>query len=271
MVARTVQAASDARYGFALDDDPAVLPDPRSPRQPDGVHERSQLWDPAAATWTDGGWTARSIEGAVIYELHIGTFTPGGTLDAAIEKLDYLVDLGVDFVELMPVNAFNGTHGWGYDGVLWYCVHEPYGGPEGLVAFIDACHARGLGVLIDAVFNHLGPSGNYLPRFGPYLSPGSNTWGASLNLDGPRADEVRRYILDCAARWIRDFHADGLRLDAVHALVDHTAMHILEELSAETDALSQQLGRPLSLIAESDLNDPRLITPRVRGGYDMTA
>ena len=267
----SVDCAADARYGFLLDDEPEVLPDPRSPRQPDGVHERSQLWDPAAARWTDQRWRGRTIEGAVIYELHTGTFTAAGTFDAAIDKLDYLVDLGVDLVELMPVNAFNGTHGWGYDGVLWYAVHEPYGGPDGLVRLIDACHARGLGVLIDAVFNHLGPSGNYLPQFGPYLSSVSNTWGESLNLAGPDADEVRRYIIDCALRWMRDFHADGLRLDAVHALVDNTAIHILEEMAAETDSLSTELGRPLSLIAESDLNDPRLITPRDHGGYGLTA
>ena len=266
-----VDCAPAARYGFLLDDDPTVLPDPRSPRQPDGVHERSQLWDPAGARWTDQQWRGRSIEGAVIYELHIGTFTAAGTFDAAIDKLDYLVDLGIDFVELMPVNAFNGTHGWGYDGVLWYAVHEPYGGPDGLVRLIDACHARGLGVLIDAVFNHLGPSGNYLPQFGPYLSSVSNPWGEGVNLAGPDADEVRRYIIDCALRWMRDFHADGLRLDAVHALVDNTAIHILEEMAAETDSLSTALGRPLSLIAESDLNDPRLITPRDHGGYGLTA
>lgn len=165
-----IETAPAARYGFLLDDDPKVLPDPRSARQPDGVHARSQLWNPAAATWTDDAWTGRSVTGAVIYELHVGTFTAAGTFDSAIEKLDYLVDLGIDFVELMPVNSFAGTHGWGYDGVLWYSVHEPYGGPAGLVRFVDACHTRGLGVLIDAVFNHLGPSGNYLPRFGPYLS-----------------------------------------------------------------------------------------------------
>ncbi|HEY7054329.1 MAG TPA: malto-oligosyltrehalose trehalohydrolase [Mycobacterium sp.] len=266
-----VAAGTDARYGFVLDDDPAVLPDPRSARQPDGVHERSQLWAPSPDAWTDDDWPGRSIEGAVIYELHIGTFTPEGTLDEAIGRLDYLVDLGVEFVELMPVNGFAGTHGWGYDGVLWYAVHEPYGGPDALVRFVDACHRRGLGVLIDAVFNHLGPSGNYLPRYGPYLSSGSNPWGEGLNLADTGADEVRRYILDCALRWMREFHADGLRLDAVHALVDTTAIHILEELSAETDALSQKLGKPLSLIAESDLNDPRLITPRAAGGYGMTA
>ncbi len=267
----SVDATPTARYGYLLDDDPEPLPDPRSPRQPDGVHGRSQLWEPAPQAWTDGGWTGRSVQGAVIYELHIGTFTVEGTFDSAIEKLDYLVDLGVDFVEVMPVNAFPGTHGWGYDGVLWYAVHEPYGGPDGLVRFVDACHRRGLGVLIDAVFNHLGPSGNYLPRFGPYLSSGSNPWGEGINIADADSDEVRHYIIDCALRWMRDFHADGLRLDAVHALVDTTAIHILEELSAETELLAQELGRPLSLIAESDLNDPRLITRARSGGYGMTA
>ena len=266
-----VDTAPDARYGYLLDDDATVYPDPRSPRQPDGVHDRSQLWDPATAAWTDGDWQGRSVEGAVIYELHLGTFTDAGTFDSAIEKLDYLVDLGVDFVELMPVNAFAGTHGWGYDGVLWYSVHEPYGGPDGLVRFVDACHARGLGVLIDAVFNHLGPSGNYLPKYGPYLSSGSNPWGEGINIADADSDEVRRYIIGCALRWMRDFHADGLRLDAVHALVDTTAIDILEELATETDWLSTQLGRPLSLIAESDLNDPRLISTRDRGGYGLTA
>ena len=267
----TVDAAPDARYGYLLDDDPKVLPDPRSPRQPAGVHDRSQLWEPAPQVWTDDGWSGRSVQGAVIYELHIGTFTPAGTFESAIEKLDQLVDLGVDFVEVMPVNAFSGTHGWGYDGVLWYAVHEPYGGPDGLIRLVDACHRRGLGVLIDAVFNHLGPSGNYLPRFGPYLSSASNPWGEGINIADAQSDEVRRYIIDCALRWMREFHADGLRLDAVHALVDTTAIPILEELSAETEALAAQLGRPLSLVAESDLNDPRMITPRRDGGYGMTA
>jgi maltooligosyltrehalose trehalohydrolase len=263
-----VPAAPDSRYGFVLDEDDTVLPDPRSARQPDGVHARSQRWTPAAAP---RDWAGRSIEGATIYELHVGTFTDAGTFDAAVERLQYLVDLGVDFVEIMPVNAFSGTHGWGYDGVLWYAVHEPYGGPDALLRFVDACHAHGLGVLIDAVFNHLGPSGNYLPKFGPYLSTGSNPWGESVNIADAGADEVRRYIIDCALRWMRDFGADGLRLDAVHALVDTTAIHILEELTAETDELAAQLGRPLSLIAESDMNDPRLITPRAQGGLGLTA
>ena len=266
-----VDVAPQARYGFVLDDDTTVLPDPRSARQPDGVHERSQLWDAEAQAWTDSDWQGKSAAGAVIYELHIGTFTATGTLDSAIERLDYLVDLGVDFVELMPVNAFGGTRGWGYDGVLWFAVHEPYGGPDALIRFVDACHRRGLGVLIDAVFNHLGPSGNYLPKYGPYLSSASNPWGEGINIADADSDEVRRYILDCALRWMREFHADGLRLDAVHALVDTTAFHLLEELAVETDALCAQVGRPLSLIAETDRNDPRLITDREHGGYGLTA
>jgi maltooligosyltrehalose trehalohydrolase len=272
-----VDAAPDARYGFVLDDDDdaQVLPDPRSARQPEGVHARSQLWAPSGSAWTDQDWQGRACDGAVIYELHVGTFTTTGTFESAIDKLDHLVDLGVDFVELMPVNSYSGSHGWGYDGVLWYSVHEPYGGPDGLVRLVDACHHRGLGVLIDAVFNHLGPSGNYLPLFGPYLSSASNPWGEGINIADAGSDAVRRYILDCALRWMRDFHADGLRLDAVHALVDTTAIHILEELAAGTDALAEELGRPLSLVAESDLNDPRLITPRSHGravgGYGLTA
>ncbi|MGF6881107.1 maltooligosyltrehalose trehalohydrolase [Nocardia sp. GAS34] len=262
-------AGPGARYGFALDDDPAVLPDPRSPRQPDGVHGRSAVFAPDPARWTDSGWTGRQLAGSVFYELHIGTFTPEGTFDAAIDRLDLLVGLGVTTVELMPVNAFNGVWNWGYDGVLWYAVHEAYGGPDGLQRFVNACHARGLAVALDVVYNHLGPSGNYLPRFGPYLSEGRNTWGQSVNLDGPGSDEVRAFIIGNALRWFGEFRVDALRLDAVHALVDRRAIGLLEELAAETEALSARLGRPLTLIAESDLNDPRLITPRAAGGYGL--
>lgn len=259
------------RYGFVLDDDPTVLPDPRSPRQPDGVHAPSALHRLDPAVWTDSDWTGRRLPGSTVYELHVGTFTSEGTFDAAVERLDHLVDLGVGFVELMPVNGFNGEHNWGYDGVLWYTVHEPYGGPDGLQRFVDACHRRGLGVLLDVVYNHLGPSGNHLGRFGPYLTSGRNTWGDALNLDGPDSGPVRRYIIDNALRWLREFHIDGLRLDAVHALSDHTATHLLEELAVDTEALSTHLRRPLTLIAESDLNDPTLITPRAAGGYGLHA
>ena len=258
-------------YGFLLGDDDKLLPDPRSVWQPEGVHGPSRLYDHSAFQWSDGGWTGRALPGSVIYELHVGTFTPGGTFDAAVERLDHLVDLGVDLVELLPVNAFNGVRNWGYDGVGWYAVHEPYGGPAGLKRFVDACHARGLGVLIDAVYNHFGPSGAYAPMFGPYLTAGTNTWGRSLNLDGPDSGPVRRFIIDSALAWLRDYHADGLRLDAVHALVDRGATHLLEELAMEVDALATHLGRPLTLIAESDLNDPRLVTAREAGGYGLQA
>jgi maltooligosyltrehalose trehalohydrolase len=256
-------------YGYLLDDDEHPLPDPRSRRQPTSVHELSRTFDPTAFSWTDGRWTGRQLAGGMIYELHIGTFTPAGTLDSAIEKLDHLVSLGVDFVELLPVNGFNGEHNWGYDGVLWYTVDETYGGPAAYQRFVDACHEHGLAVIQDVVYNHLGPSGNYLPRFGPYLRSGSsNTWGDSVNLDAP---EVRSYILENAQMWLRDYHVDGLRLDAVHALVDDSPKHILQELSERTDALSAFLGRPLTLIAESDLNDPTMVTPREAGGYGIQA
>ena len=267
-VALAALAAED-RYGFVLDDAQHPLPDPRSRRQPDGVHDLSALDDPAAFAWSDQSWTGRQLAGSVVYELHIGTFTPEGTFDAAVGRLDHLVELGIDLVEVLPVNGFNGTHNWGYDGVLWYTVHEGYGGPEGYRRFVDACHARGLGVVQDVVYNHLGPSGNYLPRFGPYLHDASaNTWGDSVNVAEP---EVRRYVLDNLAMWFDDFHVDGLRLDAVHALVDDPDNHILQAMAEETDARSVHVGRPLSLIAESDLNDPRLILPREAGGYGLTA
>ncbi|TQS42216.1 malto-oligosyltrehalose trehalohydrolase [Cryptosporangium phraense] len=258
-------------YGFVLDDDAQPLPDPRAAWLPDGVHSLSRVYDQSAYEWGDQAWTGRRLAGSVVYELHVGTFTPDGTFDAAIERLDHLVELGVDLVELLPVNGFNGEYNWGYDGVAWYAVHEPYGGPDGLKRFVDACHGRGLGVVLDVVYNHLGPSGNYLPRFGPYLKAGSNTWGDLVNLDGPQSNEVRRYILDNMLGWLRDFHVDALRLDAVHALADTRAAHLLEEAAREVDVLSTHLNRPLSLIAESDLNDPRLMAPFEAGGYGLTA
>ena len=238
-------AGGDVDYGYLLDGDTTPLPDPRSRRIPAGVHGLSRTFDPSAHQWQDDDWTGKDLQGSVIYELHLGTFTPEGTLDAAAGKLDYLADLGVDFIELLPVNGFNGVHNWGYDGVLWYAVHEPYGGPAAYQRFVDAAHAAGLGVIQDVVYNHLGPSGNYLPKFGPYLKSGDgNTWGDSVNLDGPGSDDVRRYILDNAAMWLRDYHVDGLRLDAVHALRDERAVHILEEFGALGDVRSRRPGYP---------------------------
>jgi maltooligosyltrehalose trehalohydrolase len=268
----TAAAENPARYGFRLDGAEIPLPDPRSRRQPDGVHELSATFDADAYVWHDKAWTGRPLAGGLIYELHIGTFTPEGTLDAAVDKLDHLVSIGVHFVELLPVNGFNGVHNWGYDGVLWYTVHEPYGGPAAYQRFVDACHARGLAVIQDVVYNHLGASGNYLPQYGPYLhDEHANTWGSSVNLDGPDSDVVRRFIIDNALMWLQDYHVDGLRLDAVHALVDNRAMHLLAELTVEVEVLAAHLGRPLTLIAESDLNDPRLITSREAGGYGLSA
>ncbi|MEO6955161.1 MAG: malto-oligosyltrehalose trehalohydrolase [Antricoccus sp.] len=269
---RSGSVPDDAYYGFLLDGSGDPKPDPRSRRQPEGVHGLSRLYDPAGYRWSDQAWTGRQLAGSVIYELHVGTFTEAGTLDSAIERIGHLVELGIDLVELMPVNAFNGPHGWGYDGVQWYAVQHQYGGPAAYQRFVDAAHQAGLGVIQDVVYNHLGPSGNYLPEFGPYLSTdGSNAWGSSVNLDGEDSDEVRQYIIENALMWLRDYHVDGLRLDAVHALVDNRAIHILEELSIEVSALSAHLRRPLTLIAESDLNDPRVFTPREAGGYGVDA
>ena len=255
-------------YAFVLGDDPQQIPDPASRWQPHGVHEPSRVYDQDAYLWHDQAWPGRSLAGAVIYELHIGTFTPGATFDSAVERLDHLVLLGVTHVEVLPINDFNGTWNWGYDGVLWYAVHEPYGGPDAFKRFVDACHARGLAVVLDVVYNHLGPSGNYLPRFGPYLKHGRNTWGDLVNVEEPA---VRRFILDNALMWLRDFHVDALRLDAVHALMDSSPTHVLAQLADEVAALSAQVGRQLTLIAESDLNDPVMITPRDEGGYGLDA
>src|SRR6478735_2860678 len=203
-------SADEIDYGFRVDDNPFVRPDPRSRRQPDGVDGLSRTFDPSSYQWGDSAWTGRRLPGSVIYEMHIGTFTPVGTLDSAIERLDHLVSIGVDMVELLPVNGFAGTHNWGYEGVLWFTVQESYGGPRAYQRFVDACHQRGIGVIQDVVYNHLGASGNYLPMFGPYLHDDgrSSTWGASVNLDGPLSDEVRRYILDNVVMWLRDYHVD---------------------------------------------------------------
>lgn len=256
-------------YGFSLDGGP-VRADPRSPWQPSGTAGPSRSIDHDAFAWTDGAWHGAPLAGSVVYELHVGTFTPAGTFDAAVEHLDDLVELGVTTVELLPVAEFAGTRGWGYDGVLLYAPHHVYGGPDGLKRLVDAAHARGLAVLLDVVYNHFGPCDCYLHEFGPYTHHAHTTaWGAAVNLDGAGSDEVRRFIVDNATMWLRDYHLDGLRLDATDALVDDRAVPILEELAAAVRALGAQLRRTLVLVAENARNDPRLTEPAAAGGTGL--
>lgn len=258
-------------YAFHLDGGPA-RPDPRSPWQPDGVHGASRWFDTARHAWQDAAWHGRDARGAVTYELHVGTFTPEGDLDGAIARLPHLADLGVEMVELMPLAAFDGHHGWGYDGVGLWAVHHPYGGPAALQRFVDAAHGHGIGVCLDVVYNHLGPSGNYLAELGPYFTDTHHTpWGEAVNLDAPGSTQVRDFIIGNALRWLRDFHLDALRLDAVHALVDTSGRHLLAELSDAVGELAVEVGRPLSLVAESDLNDAVMVTATADGGRGMSA
>ena len=258
-------------YFFVVDGGKPV-PDPRSAFQPEGIHGPSRLVDHSLFQWTDHGWQPGPFGAAIVYELHIGTFTAGGTFESAVERLDYLAGLGVTHVELMPVNEFSGAWGWGYDGVDLYAPHHAYGGPQGLKRFVDACHARGLAAILDVVYNHLGPSGNYLAMFGPYFTGRHSTpWGEAVNLDGPESDEVRRFLIDNALMWLRDYDFDGLRLDAVHALVDTSAVHFLEQLTDEVRRLEDITGRRKVLIAESDLNDPHIVRSREAGGYGLDA
>ncbi len=268
----TVAAAGPGcDYGFVLDGE-GPFPDPRSPWQPRGVHGLSRRVDHGAFAWSDAGFRARPLSEAVVYELHLGTFTPEGTFAAAVARLDHLVELGITHVQLMPVNEFNGPRGWGYDGVDLFAPHHAYGSPDDLKRLVNACHVRGLAVLLDVVYNHLGPSGNYLGRFAPYFTPRYHTpWGEAVNVDGPDSDEVRAFFCANARQWLRDYHCDGLRLDAVHALLDTRAVTFLEELGVEVRRLSAELGRPLVLIPESDLNDPRLLWPPERGGLGLEA
>lgn len=265
-----VPAEDGDRYGFSLDGG-HLLPDPRSRRLPDGPDGLSAVVDHSAYTWRNESPKLR-LRSAVLYELHLGTFTPEGTLDAAAARLGELAGLGITHVELMPLCPFPGVRGWGYDGVAPWAVHEPYGGPEALKRFVDAAHGLGMGVVLDVVHNHLGPSGNHLPFFGPYFTETHHTpWGAAVNLDAPGSDEVRAYFRGSALAWLRDYRIDGLRLDAVHALADTRALTFLEELSAAVDELAKEQGRPHFLIAESDLADPRTTTPRALGGLGVHA
>ncbi len=259
-------------YTFLLGDDPTPFPDPRGLRQPKGVHGPSQTYNQKAFPWTDGTWAGAPLSGGVIYEIHVGTFTPGGTFDSAIERLPYLADLGITHIELMPIAEFPGEFGWGYDGVAFFAVTENYGGPDALKRFVDACHQNCLSVVLDVVYNHFGPVGNYANNFGPYLTTRHHTpWGDAINFEEGGSDEVRRYFCDNALMWMRDFHIDGLRLDAVHEYMDRSAIHFMEQLSSEVEVLSSTLGRDLVLIAESDLNDPRVVTPREASGFGMDA
>jgi maltooligosyltrehalose trehalohydrolase len=266
--AEVADAGPGTRYAFVLDGG-EPLPDPRSMSQPDGVTGLSEVVDHGAFRWTDHEWRGFHLPSAVLYELHVGTFSPEGTFDGVIGRLDHLVDLGVTAVELMPVAEFPGARGWGYDGVDLYAPHHSYGGTDGLKRLVDACHANGLGVVLDVVYNHLGPAGNFLPRFGPYFTDRYTTpWGDAVNLDGQGSDEVRAFFVDNARMWLRDYHVDGLRLDAVHAIFDSSPVHFLAEL-ADTAAA---VGPPRRwLVAESETNEPVLTRPRADGGYGLDA
>ena len=268
-------ARHGSRYAFHLDDGDA-LPDPASRWQPDGVHQPSAVVDPSTFAWSDAHrrWRGAPVAGAVLYELHLGTFTAEGTLAAAERELDDLVALGVTHVEVMPVGAFDGPFGWGYDGVLWRAVDadygpdDPEGSPRAFARFVDACHRRGLAVVLDVVLNHLGPSGNYLAEFGPYVrADRASPWGEALNLDGPSSGPVRAFLRETALGWLADYGVDALRLDAVHALVDESATHLLAELADATAALGAREGRTLALIAESDRCDPATVLERSAGGW----
>lgn len=260
-------AGPGAEYAYRLDGG-APLPDPRSPWQPHGVDGPSRLVDHGTFRWTDAGWRGRRLEGSVILELHVGTFTPAGTFDGAIERLDHLVDLGVDAVEIMPVAEFSGVRGWGYDGVDLWAPHHAYGGPDGLKRLVDACHARGLSALLDVVYNHVGPEGNYLDGFGPYFTDRHHTpWGRAVDFDGPGSRPVRDFVIENALMWLRDYHLDGLRLDAVHQIADSSHTHILAELSARVHELGGALGRTLLVVAERPDVNTRLLHHGVDGQW----
>ncbi|MFN2464517.1 MAG: malto-oligosyltrehalose trehalohydrolase [Candidatus Dormibacteria bacterium] len=264
-------ADAEGRYLLSVDGGPAI-PDPRSAYQPTGVHGTSVLIDHGRFEWHDQAWKGFHLADAVVYELHVGTFSPEGTFDGVVSRLPHLEDLGVNVIELLPVATFPGDRGWGYDGVDLYAPHPTYGGPDGLKRLVDACHGAGIAVVMDVVYNHLGPDGNYLGEYGPYFTEVYRTpWGAALNFDGADSDEVRRFFVDNALGWLRDYHCDGLRLDAVHAILDTSATHFLEQVAAAVRQLETVTGHPRWLIAESDSNDPRLVTPAVRGGFGFDA
>jgi maltooligosyltrehalose trehalohydrolase len=270
--AEIASAGVGTDYGYVIDGEEPPAPDPRSLWQPEGIHKASRVYDHSAFAWSDRGWRAPVFPSAIVYELHIGTFTAEGTFEAAIAKLDWLKELGVTHVELLPVAAFPGERGWGYDGVDLFAPFEPYGGPDGLKRLVDAAHGKGLATILDVVYNHFGPDGNYAGKFAPYLTSLHTTpWGDAVNFEDAGSHEVRRFFLDNALMWLRDYHFDGLRLDAVTAYMDRTATNFMEELAGEIRELEAETGRNLVVIAESDLNDPRLVSAPEAGGYGLDA
>lgn len=258
-------------YTLVLDNS-KERPDPVSRSQPDGVHRPSRVVDPGTFVWEDGNWKGIPLENYIIYELHTGTFTPEGTFEGVIAKLAYLRSLGITAIELMPVAEFPGSRNWGYDGVDLYAPHSAYGGPEGLKKLVNACHREGLAVVLDVVYNHLGPEGNYLADFGPYFTDCYRTpWGPAINYDGRGSDGVRRFIIENALYWLTEYNIDALRLDAIHGIFDFSALHILAELTSRFHEQAAHLGRRAWVIAESDLNDVRVIHPESKGGYGLDA
>lgn len=257
---------------FYLIDKCKKRPDPASKWQPHGVHGPSRVYNTHNYQWQDSNWNGIDLEKYIIYELHIGTFTKQGTFEAAIEKLPILKELGITAIELMPIIEFPGERNWGYDGVYLYAPHHCYGGPEGLKRFVDACHQAGIAVILDVVYNHLGPEGNYLNDFGYYFTDKYHTlWGSAINFDNSDNGPSRRFFIENALYWIREFHMDALRLDAVHAIFDKSHTHILKELKEIFHRQTESLGRKCFLIAESDLNDPKIITSKEYEGYDIDA
>jgi maltooligosyltrehalose trehalohydrolase len=260
-----------ARYLFLLDDR-RELPDPASRFQPEGVHKSSQLVDLTEFRWEDDGWTAPDVEKSVFYELHVGTFTPEGTFDAVIPHLDALKRIGVTTIELMPIAQFPGARNWGYDGTYAYAVQNSYGGPQGLCRLVNAAHKHGLAVALDVVYNHLGPEGNYLAEFGPYFTDHYRTpWGQAINFDRAESDHVRRFFIENAIFWVSQYHMDALRLDAIHGMFDSSAHHFLAELHEGVQSMAKRLNRKVHVIAESDLNDTRILHEENRGGYALEA
>jgi maltooligosyltrehalose trehalohydrolase len=268
-----VDVNAGTKYLYSLDGGKKKRPDPRSRYQPDGVHGPSEVVDPDAFRWTDQRWKGVAQDDLVIYEMHTGTYTPEGTFESILPRLDYLRnELGITAIELMPVAQFPGTRNWGYDGVYAYAPQNSYGGPAGLKSLVDRCHDMGLAVLLDVVYNHFGPEGNYLADFGPYFSSRYKTpWGLAVNYDDHGCDEVRQFVVDNARFWVSEYHLDGLRLDAIHGIFDFSPRHILTEIGDAIRAQEAALGRRLHVIAESDLNDPKIISEKGTGGYGLDA